>query len=89
MINSELRNEIKNQGFENSLLFENPSFDGSIIGVTTWGGVIYDYNKMVDEYMNENKCSYEDADDFISYNTIRSLDYITEPAKPVIMFSIL
>lgn len=58
------------------VLFENPSFDNSIVGIDhNSEKVIYSYEKMVKEYMKDEKCSYEDAVDFIDYNTIRSLSY--------------
>ena len=44
-------------------------------------------NQMVEEMMIDEDCSYEDAVDWIDYNTIRSLPYAGENA-PIIMYSI-
>ena len=41
-----------------------------------------------EELMEDENCSYEEAADWIDYNTIRSLPYAGENG-PIIMFSIL
>ena len=83
-VNLELRAELP----EDAIVFDNMSYDGSIVGVTTDGRVVYDYDKMVEELMQDEQCSYEDAADWIDYNTIRSLPYAVWNG-PIIMFSIL
>lgn len=72
---------------EDAIVFDNMSYDGSIVGVTTDGRVVYDYDMMVEELMKDEQCSYEEAADWIDYNTIRSLPYASENG-PIIMFSI-
>ena len=75
------------QGFENFIIFENPDYDSAIIGITENNQVVYDYEKMIEYLMQEDDMDYEEAVDFISYNTIRSLPYAGEGA-PIIMYSI-
>lgn len=70
------------------MILDNPSFDYSIVGYSLDGKLIYDYNKMVEEYFNDNKDSgieYVDAIEFIEYNTMRALPYMGDRA-PIIMF---
>lgn len=78
---------LMDQGFENFLIFENPDYDSAIIGITENNQVVYDYEKMIEHLMQEDDMDYEEAVDFISYNTIRSLPYAGEGA-PIIMYSI-
>ena len=78
---------LMDQGFENFLIFENPDYDSAIIGITENNQVVYDYEKMIEHLMQEDDIDYEEAVDFISYNTIRSLPYAGEGA-PIIMYSI-
>ena len=78
---------LMDQGFENFLIFENPDYDSAIIGITEDNQVVYDYEKMIEHLMQEDDMDYEEAVDFISYNTIRSLPYAGEGA-PIIMYSI-
>lgn len=72
---------------EDAVVFDNPNFDNSIIGVTTDGNVVYDYAKMVAELMSDDNISEEESIDFIHYNTIRSIPY-AGPHAPIIMYSI-
>ena len=78
---------LMDQGFENFIIFENPDYDSAIIGITENNQVVYDYDKMIEYLIQEDDMSYEEAVDFISYNTIRSLPYAGEGA-PIIMYSI-
>ena len=81
-INEEVRLELD----EDAIVFDNPSFDNSIVGVTTDGQAVYDYDKMVEELMNDEDISEEEAIDWIEYNTIRAIPYAGEMA-PVIIHS--
>ena len=83
-INQDIRNGVYDWGNENTLLFDNPDYDNAIMGVTYDGRVVYDYEEMVYCLMKDEGMSEEDAMDFISYNTIRSLPYAGEYA-PVIV----
>ena len=71
---------------EQPLLFDNESYDQSIVGITDDNRLIYDYDKMVEEYMADNHCSEEDAIEWIEYNTIRALNYGNFGQKPIIMY---
>jgi hypothetical protein len=84
-VNLELRAELP----EDTILFGDTfmSYDGAIIGVTTDDRVVYDYNKMIEELMQDEEWSYEDAVEWIEYNTIRALPY-AGPNGPVIMYPI-
>ena len=72
---------------DDAIVFDNMAYDSSIIGITTDGRIVYDYDKMVDELMQDEDWSYEDAVDWIDYNTVRSLPY-AGPNGPIIMYNI-
>lgn len=72
---------------KDALVFDNASYDNSIVGVTTDNRVVYDYNKMIVELMEDEGWSYDEAIDWIEYNTIRSLPYAGEKA-PIIMYGL-
>ena len=78
---------LMDQGFEDFIIFENSDYDSAIIGITEDNQVVYDYDKMIEYLIQEDDMSYEEAVDFISYNTIRSLPYAGEGA-PIVMYSI-
>lgn len=73
-------------GYENAIVFENPSYDSAIIGVSSEGQVIYDYNLMIHYLINQDHMSSEEAMEFIDYNTLRSLNHIN--GTPIILYSL-
>lgn len=73
--------------YEDLVIFQNPDYDEAIIGVSHDDRVIYDYDKMIEHLVNKEHMSIEDAADFISYDTIRSLSYRGADA-PIVMFGI-
>lgn len=84
MTNREILSDLD---YEELVVFENPDYDDAIIGVSHDDRVIYDYDKMIDHLVNKEHISVEDAADFISYDTIRSLSYAGGNA-PIVMFGI-
>ena len=60
-------------GDEKTVMFRNPSFPRSLVGVSTDGRAVYLLDQMIQEYADDNDCSEEDAADFIHYNTLGSL----------------
>ena len=74
-------------GYESPVIFENPSYDSAIIGISEDERVIYDYDKMIKYLVTEDDMTIEEASDFISYNTIRSLSYVEN--HPIIMYNLI
>lgn len=81
--NQRIRDELP----EDAIVFDNHDYDNSIIGVTADGRVVYSFDKMVYEYMEDENCSVDDAIDWIEYNTIRALPYIGDKA-PIIIYEV-
>ena len=86
MINEELREELSHS-YPEALLFDNPSYDNSIIGISHNGRIIYSFEKMIEELCKEDNIEQDEAIDFISYNTERSIPYAGENA-PIIMYDL-
>ena len=78
-------NEINSE--DKPLILDNSAYDNSIIGISLDNRLIYDYNKMVKEYSKDNNCSIDEAIEWIDYNTIRALSYISNDKKPIIFYS--
>ena len=64
-------------------IFVNPDFDDAIIGITTDDRVVYDYDLMIESLAKKDNMSLDEAQEFIDYNTVRTLPYM--PNAPVIM----
>jgi len=80
--------EVRNMLDDNAVVFDNPSFDKSIIGCTEDGAVVYMYDKMVEELMEDDGIDEESAVEFIDYNTIRALPYASGlGVPPVIVYT--
>lgn len=80
----ENRQTLVDLGYEDAQVFDNPSFDNAIIGVSHDGRVVYSFDKMVECLAEEEGMEYEDAVEFIECNTLRSLPYI-DKAPIVVM----
>lgn len=80
------REKIENAGYEDIVIFDNPSFDDALIGVSTDDRAVYDFEKMVECLMIEDDMSYEEAAEFIDFNTIRSLPYVG--GSPIIVYEL-
>ena len=72
-------------GYEDSIVFESPDYDNAIIGTDGDGRVIYSYEKMAECLMNDDGMSYEEACEFIDYNTVRALPYVEN--GPIIVYN--
>lgn len=70
-----IKDALNELGYESSIVFENPSYDTAIIGISSDGQVVYDYDKMVEYLVKTDEMTPEEACEFIDYNTIRALPY--------------
>ena len=80
MINQKIRDAIVSINAE-ALVFDNQAYDASIIGMSD-NRVVYDYDLMIQELAQEDEISFEEAQEWIDYNTIRSLGYY--PNSPIV-----
>ena len=84
---SERRDLLIELGLEDSIVFENPDFDSAIIGYDAVNHrVIYDFEKMVEHLINKDGMEYEEALEFVEYNTLRAIPYMDENA-PIVLHS--
>lgn len=73
------------QSVEGLGVFVYPSYWQAVIGINAAdGGLIYDYDRMVDVLVMDNEMSVEDAIGWIDYNVLRTIPYI-EGIKPVVI----
>ena len=73
-------------GYPDAIVFTNYAYDSALIGVTTDGRAVYSYEKMVDDLMENEGMTYDNAVEWIDYNTIRALPYMGEDA-PIVMYN--
>ena len=85
MINNELRDYIAEE-HEEAVVFNVPSYDNAIVGLSDDGRIIYDYDLMIKELTNDTALTEDEAIQYIDYNTIRTLPYIEEAVRPIILY---
>lgn len=76
------------RGYEETVVLECPDFIDAVIGVSDDERVIYDYEKMIRFLVDTEDMEYEEAAEFIDYNTIRALPYMGEKA-PIVMYKVI
>lgn len=79
------REKLIDAGYEDVMVLSNYSYDDALIGVTEDNRAVYDFDLMVEWLMQHEGFSYEDAVEWIEYNTLRALPYAGETA-PIIMY---
>ncbi len=78
------RDDIVSELEEGAAILGGEELDDAIIGVTTDGRAVYDYDLLVAIISETDKVSAEAAADYIDYNTIQSLPNMGA-LPPVIM----
>lgn len=81
----ELKRFLCDMGYEYTVVFETTSYVKAFVGVTHDGRAIYEYEKMAKCLMDEDGMTYEEAAEFVDYNTIRSIPYFE--GAPVVMYT--
>ena len=74
-------------GYDDVLILTDYSYDDALIGVTEDNRAVYDYDKMLDWLCGVEGFFYNDAVEWLEYNTIRAIPYAGDKA-PIIMHKI-
>lgn len=82
------KEKLLNNGYEGVTYLVDFSYDDALIGVSHDGRAIYDFDKMVEWMMKEEECSYEEAVEWIEFNTIRALSYMGQYG-PIVVYPFL
>lgn len=72
-------------GYEDVIILSDYGYDDALIGVTEDNRAVYDFNKMVEGLCDKHGFSYDEAVDWIEFNTIRALPY-AGPNAPIVMY---
>ena len=89
MTQEELKEMLVEMGYDDAIVFENPSYTDAVIGISDAGQVCYSYEKMAECLMKDDEMSYEGAVEFIDYNTIRALPYCNPSNnRPIVIYDL-
>ena len=59
MTNEDLKELLNEMGYEDTIVFENPSYHTAVIGMSDTGQLCYDYDKMVQFLVEKDKMTEE------------------------------
>ena len=85
-----IKEQLVEMGFEDTVLFENPNYKSAIVGYdVVTGRVIYSYNLMIEHLMTVDNMSEEEAIEFIDFGTNSNVstdynDYAEKVSKAVL-----
>lgn len=76
MKQDDIRKYLNEMEMYDTIMFENPSYETAIIGISDDDRLIYDYDKMVEFLKETDNMDDEEACEFIDYNTLRAIPYM-------------
>ena len=79
-----LKDILCERSYEDAVVLESPDYLNAIVGVSDDGRVIYDYEKMAQCLMETDGMDYEEATEFIDFNTLGALPCMGEK-RPIIL----
>lgn len=73
-------------GCEDAIVFQNPDYARAFIGHDWKGRAVYNFDEMIQCLMTDDHMTYDEAADYVLYNTLRATDYMGDMA-PIVLFS--
>ena len=86
MILEQLKQLITDLGYENVTVFENYDYADAFIGMSDDGRAVYSYDRMIEWLMLKENWTYEEAVEWIDYNTMRALPYYSD--GPIVVYDV-
>ena len=82
----QLKELIAELGYEDVTVFEDYDYADAFIGMSNDGRAVYSYDKMVEWLMLKENWTFEEAVEWIEYNTIRAIPYF--PGAPIVVYDV-
>ena len=79
-----LKDHLCDLGYEDAIVFNDKAYVDAYIGMSSDGRPVYSYDKMVECLMVEDNMTYDEAVEWIDFNTIRALPYY--PNGPIVLY---
>lgn len=80
----QLKDHLCDLGYEDVIVFDDKAYVDAYVGMSSDGRAIYSYDKMIECLITEDNMTYEEAMEWIDYNTIRALPYY--PNGPIVLY---
>lgn len=75
-------------GLDGTPYFVDDNYETAILGYTDEGNLVYSYDGMIEYLALKDNISYEEAQEWIDYNVIRTIPYMGDK-KPIIVYGLL
>lgn len=91
MTNDELKDMISEmvggdqETLDKIIILEGDEFADGFIGLSTDDAAVYSYEKLVEALQKHNQWEEIDAIEWLDYNTLRAIPYITDGIAPIII----
>jgi len=72
MTEQDVRDYLTDNGYEDTIIYSNPSYSEAFIGVTSNGIAIYDYDRMVQCLVEDDGMDEMEAMEWIDFNCVGS-----------------
>ena len=82
----ELKDLITDLGYEEVRVFEDYDYADAFIGMSNDGRAVYSYDRMIEWLMLKENWTFEEAVEWIDYNTMRALPYY--PDGPIVVYDV-
>ncbi len=82
----QLKQLITDLGYEDVRVFDDYDYADAFIGMSDDGRAVYSYDKMIEWLMYKENWTYEEAVEWIDYNTMRALPYY--PDGPIVVYDV-
>lgn len=82
----QLKQLITDLGYEDVTVFDDYDYADAFIGMSDDGRAVYSYDKMVEWLMLKENWTFEEAVEWIDYNTMRALPYY--PGGPIVVYDV-
>lgn len=83
----QLKDLISELGYDDAIVFEDYDYADAFIGISHDGRAVYSYDKMTEWLMLKENWTFEEAIEWIDYNTIRALRY-AGPNGPIVVYDV-
>lgn len=69
--------------YTDTTFFVNPGYISALVGISNSDKAVYDMEKMIEYLIQQDDMTYEEAVEWIEYNTLRAIPYADNP--PVVI----
>lgn len=79
--------KLSDLGYNDVIVFRDYDYESALVGISDDNRAIYDFDEMIEWLVKNEDFTYDDAVEWIEYNTLRALPYAGSKG-PIVMYSL-